>query len=569
MGRNGHAAKRRAERRLPVPLRLMAVCAVGFCFASSALGAVRFVDASAVGANNGTSWANAFTKLQDALAVAVSGDELWVARGVYHPDEGTAQTDGDRSATFQLKNGVAIYGGFAGGETSVGQRNPSANVTVLSGDIDGNDVTDPDGVVTTHLNINGDNSYQVVTGSGTNGTAVLDGFTITAGLANGGTGPCVNICGAGMFNSAGSPTLANLVFSGNSASNAGGGMANTNGSSPSLSRVAFRANAAGQGAGMANLDGSSPAVRNALFADNTTAGNAGGMFNLNSSSPLLERVVFVGNFASVNGGGMFNQNSSNPSLSAVGFFGNSAGFGGGMYNLVNSNPDLVNVVFSRNAAFGLGGGAGAGMLNNASSPVLTNVTFSANIAGGSIQQGGGMLNGAGSNPVLVNVILWGNFALSGKEILNSGGSTPAISFSLIEGSGGSGGGWNAALGTDGGGNLDANPLFVDPDGADNIPGTVDDNLRVRRGSPAIDAGNNLAAGLAGVSTDLDGKARFFDVLETPDTGQGTPPIVDMGAYELLLGSTTVPVFSFWTIATLLLALLALGTRSLCKLPNAR
>ncbi len=321
---------------------------------------------------------------------------------------------------------------------------------------------------------------------------------------------------------------------------------------------------------MANLDGSSPTVRDALFTANLTLGNAGGMFNLNSSSPLLERVVFVGNGALVNGGGMLNQNNSSPTVSSVAFFGNSAGFGGGMYNIASSNPTLMNVVFSGNSALGTGGGAGGGMLNNASSPTLTNVTFSSNLAAGSIQLAGGMLNGADSNPTLVNVILWGNIATSAKEVLNSGDSTPTISFSLIEGSGGSGIGWSAAFGTDAGGNIDADPRFVDPDGADNTPGTVDDNLRLRRGSPAIDAGNNLAAGLVGVTTDLDGKGRFADVPETIDTGQGTPPIVDMGAYEFWGSAAVVSAVSLWAILCTVLALLAVawsGLRVMARAPS--
>jgi hypothetical protein len=557
---------RQAVRGAPaIALGLLLPCA----FVTSAEAVTRYVDAAAAGANNGSSWANAFMKLQDALAVAASGDQIWVARGVYYPDEGAGQTNGDRSATFQLLNGVTLYGGFAGTETVLAQRNPSLNVTVLSGDIDQNDTTDANGVVLSDSGISGDNSYQVVTGSGTNGTAVLDGFTVTAGLANGGVGPCVNICGAGLFNNGGSPTLRNLVFSGNLASNAGGGMANINSSQPTLQQVTFRGNRAGQGAGMANLDGSSPTVRDALFTANLTPGNAGGMFNLNSSSPLLERVVFVGNGALVNGGGMLNQNNSSPTISSVAFFGNSAGFGGGMYNIAGSNPTLVNVVFSGNSALGTGGGAGGGMLNNGSSPTLTNVTFSSNVAAGSIQQAGGMLNGAGSNPTLVNVILWGNIATvpGTKEMLNSG-STPTIFFSLIEGSGGSGIGWSPTFGTDGGGNIDADPRFVDPDGADNTAGTVDDNLRLRRGSPAIDAGNNLAAGLVGVTTDLDGKSRFADVPETIDTGQGTRPIVDMGAYEFPSSAASVSALSLWASLCTVLALLAVAWSGLRDMARA-
>jgi len=123
-----------------------------------------------------SSWTNACT-LQTALTNATSGDQIWVRQGVHRP--GLSQTD-----TFTLKNGVAVYGGFAGTETSLAQRDWQTNVTVLSGDINQDDITDANGVVTSTANIAGVNAYHVVTGGGTNNTAVLDGFTITAGNAN-------------------------------------------------------------------------------------------------------------------------------------------------------------------------------------------------------------------------------------------------------------------------------------------------------------------------------------------------------------------------------------------------
>jgi hypothetical protein len=100
-----------------------------------------YVDADAVGNNDGTSWTDAYNYLQDALAVATAGCQICVARGIYRPDQGTDVTGGDRSETFNLKNGVTIKGGYAG----VGRPNPNArNIglyeTILSGDLAGNDV---------------------------------------------------------------------------------------------------------------------------------------------------------------------------------------------------------------------------------------------------------------------------------------------------------------------------------------------------------------------------------------------------------------------------------------------
>src|SRR5262245_4911945 len=92
-----------------------------------------FVVPGGASAQTGASWSDA-KDLQAALTAATSGDQIWVKAGTYKPTTGT-----NRSATFQLKNGVALYGGFAGTESSLIQRDPTLNVTILSGDLLGND----------------------------------------------------------------------------------------------------------------------------------------------------------------------------------------------------------------------------------------------------------------------------------------------------------------------------------------------------------------------------------------------------------------------------------------------
>ncbi|GAF99374.1 unnamed protein product, partial [marine sediment metagenome] len=216
---------------------VMAVILLWVCPAVS-VAAIIYVDAGATGANNGTSWADAYNYLQDALYKPPSGgDQIWVAEGTYKPDEdeGANVDPNDRTETFQLINGVEIYGGFASSETSLDERDWQTNETILSGEI---------GAVGSS-----ENSYHVVTGSGTDATAVLDGFTITAGKAN---GSYPHYCGAGMYNNSGSPTVVNCTFSGNSATGSGGGMYN-NESSPTVTNCTFSGNEAeGDGGGMYN-----------------------------------------------------------------------------------------------------------------------------------------------------------------------------------------------------------------------------------------------------------------------------------------------------------------------------
>ncbi|OIP08622.1 MAG: hypothetical protein AUJ96_05975 [Armatimonadetes bacterium CG2_30_66_41] len=278
-----------------------------------------YVNQNATGANNGTSWANAYKDLQPALIAAVSGDTLRVAQGVYKPTAGYS-----RAPTFQLKNRVTLYGGYP---TGGGTRNPAANVTTLSGDI---------GTV----GDNSDNSYHVVTGRETDNTAVLDGFTITGGNASGGD---PDDRGGGMYSKAGSPTVQNVIFTGNSATNDGGGMY---GGDPRLTNVTFTSNSATNGGGMYDgcaVLGSGGTLTNVTFSGNRAGGNGGGMY---VSSSQLTNVSFSGNSASSSGGGMYwtRDLSVRQTLANVTFSGNRAGKnGGGIYN-AGSSPTVRNTV---------------------------------------------------------------------------------------------------------------------------------------------------------------------------------------------------------------------------------
>lgn len=333
--------------------------------------------------------------------------------GTYNPT-----VPAGREATFQLITGVAIYGGFLGTESSLTDRDWETNVTTLSGDIGIEGDT-------------ADNSYHVVTGSGTDATAILDGFTITSGNADE-IYVDDNRRGGGITNVTGSPTLTNLIFSGNTAYD-GAGLANFESSSPTLTSVTFTSNTSlSNGGGMSNRNNSSPILNDVTFNGNSAVNAGGGMFNFFQSSPILNNVVFSGNIADDpnddpysedgKGGGMFNQQFSSPVLTNVTFSNNSSEwFGGGMVNDFDSSPTLTEVTFSNNSAVQLGGG----MANLDSTPTLTNVIFDGNTISGEFGIGGGMVNSE-SNAILINVTFSNNIALDQGGGMANFDSSPSL-----------------------------------------------------------------------------------------------------------------------------------------------
>ena len=431
---------------------------------AAASGAIIYVDASNNGGTyNGSSWATAYRRLQNALNNAASGDQIWVANGVYYPDEGPAQTNNDPLSSFVLKNGVAVYGGFAGTETLLNQRNIAANVTILSGDVDNND-TNNDGnfIAEAFGHIQGSNAYHVVTGSGVNSTAILDGFTITAGYAYfySGSPADTRSLGGGMYNASGSPMLANLTFTGN-AGYQGGGMYNGS-SSPTLSNVTFTNNTASNSGGGIYNKTSSPVLSDVSLIDNLGYEGGGGMVNVAGSNPLLTRVTLQGNHAdnplanSSRGGGMDNIDSD-PVLVDVDFTSNSTdGYGGGMAN-TRSEPRLTRVVFDRNASsvgaaiyntdvdstsvytdvvfYRNQGDVGGAMYLVRSNMRMSRVTFDYNFAA---LEGGGMYISVYSSPVLTNVTFGGNQAVNtGGALYIRGYSNPSLTHVTINANGAS------------------------------------------------------------------------------------------------------------------------------------
>lgn len=448
---------------------------------------------------DGTSWATAYSTLQDALdytnVYSVTFYEIWVAQGVYYPDEGGSHINNAVTETFRIPwNNVQLYGGFVGTETLRTQRDWIANPTILSGDIDGNDINiDGNFIAETWNDIQGSNAYHLLYLGGVHNysiteTTVIDGFIVTGGNANGDFSPddlgggyhCAILTGNAQCN----PTLANIIFSGNQAGQSGGGMynySNDGESSPSLTNITFTGNYADYGGGMFNsgvyFGKANPTLTNVTFSGNS-AYQGGGMSNGGSGqgcgSPVLLNVVFSNNSASSYGGGMYNKAYE-------------IEWGGSTYYGVSS-PVLTNVIFSGNQAAN-----GAGMFNygfnGTSSPMLTNVTFYGNQA---INYGGGMysyVDGVGvSAPTVDNSILWGNTATGGPQIYNTGAAASAsVTYSNVEWPGGT------YTGT---GNLNIAPRFVAP---------ATGNYRLQADSPMIDAGNPITPTCP--ATDLDGALR--------------------------------------------------------------
>ena len=460
-------------------------------------GNILFVDADAPGLNTGMNFSKAYTQLQDALTVAAMYPgivtEVRVAEGTYKPDRSVGVTPGDRTATFHLINGLTIKGGYAGfGEPKPNDREIAKYQTILSGDLHGDDIeiVYPENLL--YEPTRADNSYHVLTGSETDATAVLDGFTVVAGNADGYREVDYDN-GGGMYNYFGSPTVMNCIFKCNSANDDGGGMYNRTGmgydSRPILTNCTFEGNAGRVGGGACN-EYSSPILTNCTFRDNWARDIGGGMSGMDSRTTLTDCTFYKNHTDGYAGGGM---SGIARAITNCIFIENSSNWtGGGMYS--TGSPTITNCIFIGNSAEQSGGG----VQTQNGRPMLINCTFSGNSAG---KEGGGLFSKY-SDPELTNCILWGNW----PQQIGEEGYPVSVIYCDVQGS------WP------GEGNMDADPLFRDPYGADDILGTKDDNLRLLPSSPCIDAGDpDYVAGPD--ETDLDGKPRIIG-------GR-----IDMGAYE--------------------------------------
>ncbi|MBL8880411.1 MAG: right-handed parallel beta-helix repeat-containing protein [Phycisphaerales bacterium] len=510
-----------------------------------------YVNDDAAGGGDGSSWTLAYRKLRDAIdylntPCGAQVTEIWVGAGTYRPDETNANPNGngDRTATFQMRSGVAIIGGFRGLPGDEGAINnttrPLDGVTgrptlesILSGDLNGNDGGEPPN----YANY-GDNCFHVVTGDGTNSTAILDGFTVRNGYAEG-SQPFPDNHAGGMLIQSGSPTVRNCDFRYHRSLSGGamliiGSIASTH---PAIDNCLFLDNNAGNNGGAINVSHAAPTITNTEFRSNSAQTLGGGAISIaGTSSVTVRNCSFAANVAVAAGGGAVHSDGGAPLFARCTFDSNSAAEEGGAIRTTGSgSPLIVDSKFVGNTTGFLGG---AISVQIASTPVLSNCTLWANHAG---YNGGGIFVDLSSSVLVANSIAWGNTdsgsPAGNVQIFNySGAAAATVSHSNVQD------GWAYA----GSNNINADPLFVDGDGADNTLGTLDDNLRLLSGSPCIDAGRNSdvppdAADLDGdgnttepTPLDLDGNPRFLDATCTANTGvagNGYTQIVDMGAYE--------------------------------------
>ena len=413
------------------------VAAMMLASAAAHAGTILYVDDDAPTGGDGTTWKTAYQFLQDALTGASGGgvSEIRVAQGAYLPDRDEANPGGtgDREATFQLINAVSLMGGYAGlGAPDPDARDIALYETILSGDLLGDDGP--------NFANNGENSYHVTNGSNTVDTAVLDGFTITAGNANGLYSEGNDRgAGAGLYSFKGSHAVANCTFEENFARR-GGGMYNDRGS-PMITECTFSANTATQGGGGLSTNGGDPTIANCTFSANIADGTAGGgLFAANStpmqSNPSVINCVFIGNTATTSSAGVgaaIFSISNNITISDCTLDNNHADRrGGAIYNAANG-ASISNSTFSGNDA-GYDGGA---IYDNGPDLTLDGCTLTGNTAE---FFGGAMYNTRSSSPMLVSSTFTGNSASAGGAIYNHARSATLIATTFDENSAGIGGG---------------------------------------------------------------------------------------------------------------------------------
>ncbi len=391
---------------------------------------VVYVQYHASGSHTGTSWAAAYNDIQSAISTAIFGDSIWVAAGTYKT--------GSASSTFNLKNGVGIYGGFAGNETSFSQRNVSTNVTALSGDVGA-------------LGVATDNTYHIITAVNLNFTTTLDGFRIADGYAGSG-----HPYGGGMKITDSKLVVRNCTFINNYSNSEGGAV---------------------------YLDDVSLTLENCSFLFNTSSSNGAAISILNGDIRVIN-CSFTGNQSTAGGGGAIITSGTKFTIDRCVFSGNTCDVSGSAITCAGACQEdtIVNSVFVGNVSkYG-------SVLDLTTTPnfcgfasvVVINCTVAHNnstISSSNSSYTAAVDFGYETYPkAMYNTIVWGNRALAAVE-----GSGVDYRFNITD---------QSALTING--NLVVNPVFVSPaSGASFAPFVLTGyDYHVTDLSPAIDAGDN-------------------------------------------------------------------------------
>ena len=446
---------------------MLAVC---LAFVSPADARVYRVNGSAAASGDGGSWSAPLDEagFAAALSGAASGDEFWIAKGVYRPAipaSADAVSTVEQGKSFTLGDGVALYGGFVGSETAREQRDPDKHCVVLTGDLGLDDVRDARGVTLSADVIRGTNSKSVLKGAKVKGVR-LDGIAVSggdqgvgAGLSLGRSDVVIQSClfqgnravtfGGGINTVASSVVIRESRFLGNRGGpNSHGGAIATALSTLSLVDCRFEGNAtgadkpgskAGNGGAVQFSDrkggGRTLFVEGCRFIDNAAGAGGGGLYVQNAGTDVTVRgTVFEGNRTAHNGGAARFSTSTNILVEDCLFAGNSTVIeGGAMYNSeVGSGGRGMTIrscTFSGNRTYDdahvtdPNKGSGGAVYNGVSSPALVNCTFTGNEA----KYGGALFNRTGSYPLLLNCTFSGNKAIpqqgqggEGSSVYNTG-----------------------------------------------------------------------------------------------------------------------------------------------------
>ncbi|HYE62733.1 MAG TPA: FG-GAP-like repeat-containing protein [Phycisphaerales bacterium] len=509
------------------------------------------------GNGGGRSWADALGSPNGASAQSTCRDpwEVWVAAGTYRP----APPGGDRNASFQLRSRLALFGGFAGTETTINQRDFNAHQTILSGDLQGDDVG---------FYNRADNAHHVVTGENLAASAILDGFIIE----HGGEG-IADIGGGGIYLNGGGATIRNCLIRDNVADAGAGVQAisptglrfeNCTFHNNRTDRVAPDQTHAWDGAAFQGSGGNGLVFDGCIFQENHSDYRAGVMYITSQTGILIQNCRLIRNRSEDVAGAVLLYQSQ-ASIYNSEFYGNRSALD---HNVLAwaSNTTIAGCAFVGNTARYHSSITGSSAFETVNTLRVINSTIVANEGLEPAQYPGAISatgNGTQNTLSLQNCIVTGN--------TNAGVESEHTNISVLSGVYA----WSVdytihhqrTAATPGTGSHGGAPLFrrapsKGPNGSWGDPDDDYGDLRVQAGSPALDSGflgalppdigdmdrdQNLTEVLP---FDLARQPRFVDDPNAPNTGPGSAPHVDRGCYENNL-STTVwsnPAGGQWTLA---------------------